>query len=84
MSTTRIECSRPSGKNSLSIPAASNPRREAVGGLIDERAQEILAEVLDYPGVPRSLRSLDATQPLLPIVPIRYALGDLRFEYSPR
>ncbi len=56
-------------------------RREAVGGLIDERAQVILAEVLDYPGVPRSLRSLDATQPLLPIVPIRYAFGDRRFEY---
>lgn len=56
-------------------------RREAVGGLIDERAQEILDEVLGYPGVPRGLRSLDATQPLLPIVPIRYAVGDQRFEY---
>jgi hypothetical protein len=56
-------------------------RREAIGGVTDERAQRILDEVLDYPGVPASLRSLDAATPVLPIVPIRYAHGDRRFDY---
>ena len=56
-------------------------RREAIGGVTDERAQRILDEVLDYPEVPASLRSLDATAPLLPIVPIRYARGDRRFDF---
>ncbi|RSM44592.1 XRE family transcriptional regulator [Amycolatopsis balhimycina DSM 5908] len=56
-------------------------RREAVGGVEDERARRILDEVLAYPGVPPGLRSLDATVPTLPIVPIRYARGDRRFAY---
>jgi len=56
-------------------------RREALGGVTDERAQRILAEVLAYPDVPASLRLLDATTPVLPIVPIRYARGDRRFDY---
>ncbi|WP_432894364.1 hypothetical protein ACQPYH_09290 [Kribbella sp. CA-245084] len=56
-------------------------RREAVGGVTDERAQRILEEVLDYPGVPANLRSLDVTAPVLPIVPIRYVYGDQRFDY---
>ena len=56
-------------------------RREAIGGVTDERAQRILDEVLDYPGVPTSLRSLDAAAPVLPIVPIRYVRGDRRFDY---
>jgi transcriptional regulator with XRE-family HTH domain len=56
-------------------------RREAIGGVTDERAQRILTEVLDYPGVPASLRSLDVATPVLPIVPIRYAHGDQQFDY---
>jgi transcriptional regulator with XRE-family HTH domain len=56
-------------------------RREAIGGVADERAQRILDEVLAYPGVPASLRSLDASAPQLPIVPIRYARNDRRFDY---
>ncbi len=56
-------------------------RREAIGGVTDERAQRILDEVLDYPGVPASLRSLDAATPVLPIVPIQYAHGGRRFDY---
>jgi hypothetical protein len=56
-------------------------RREAIGGVTDERAQRILDEVLAYPGVPSALRSLDATAPQLPIVPIRYARDDMRFDY---
>ena len=56
-------------------------RREAIGGVTDERAQRILDEVLDYPGVPASLRSLDVSMPLLPIVPINYARDGQRFDY---
>jgi len=56
-------------------------RREAIGGVTDERAQQILDEVLNYPGVPASLRSLDAAAPVLPIVPIRYVHGDRRFDF---
>jgi transcriptional regulator with XRE-family HTH domain len=56
-------------------------RREAIGGVADERAQRILDEVLAYPGVPPSLASLDATGPLLPIVPVRYARDGRPFEF---
>ena len=56
-------------------------RREAIGGVVDERAQRILDEVLDYPGVPSHLRALDVTASVLPIVPIRYDRGDRRFDY---
>jgi transcriptional regulator with XRE-family HTH domain len=56
-------------------------RREAIGGVTDERAQSILREVLAYPGVPASLRSLDATSPILPVVPIRYARDGREFDY---
>jgi hypothetical protein len=56
-------------------------RREAIGGVLDERAQRILGEVLDYPDVPAHLRVLDAMSPVLPIVPIRYERGGRRFDY---
>jgi MmyB-like transcription regulator ligand binding domain len=56
-------------------------RREAVGGATDERAQSILREVLAYPGVPASLRSLDPTVPTLPVVPIQYARDGRQFDY---
>jgi hypothetical protein len=56
-------------------------RREALGGVTDERAQRILDEVLHYPGVPATLRTLDATGPLLPIVPIRYTRDGVRFGF---
>jgi hypothetical protein len=56
-------------------------RREAIGGVLDERAQGILGEVLDYPGVPSHLRVVDATAPALPIVPIRYERDRRRFDY---
>jgi transcriptional regulator with XRE-family HTH domain len=56
-------------------------RREAIGGVTDERALRILDEVLAYPEVPASLRSLDATIPTLPVVPIQYARDGRRFDY---
>ncbi|MFC1403513.1 MULTISPECIES: helix-turn-helix domain-containing protein [Streptacidiphilus] len=56
-------------------------RREAIGGVTDQHAQRILDEVLDYPGVPPSLRTLDPATPQLPIVPVRYARAGRRFDY---
>jgi len=56
-------------------------RREAIGGVTDERAQRILHEVLAYPGVPVSLASLDAAVPLPPVVPVRFARGDRQFDF---
>ncbi|WP_433205509.1 helix-turn-helix domain-containing protein [Dactylosporangium sp. CS-047395] len=56
-------------------------RREAIGGSTDERAGAILREILSYPGVPASLRTLDVTVPTLPVVPIRYARDGRRFHY---
>lgn len=62
-------------------PVAVHPAFAVRGGVTDERAQRILDEVLAYPGVPASLASLDATAPLLPIVPVRFARGDQRFDF---
>ncbi|HEX3789862.1 MAG TPA: helix-turn-helix transcriptional regulator [Pseudonocardiaceae bacterium] len=56
-------------------------RREAIGGVADERAQRILDEVLAYEGVPAALADFDPTAPLLPIVPIHYARAGRRFNY---
>ncbi|HEX3193882.1 MAG TPA: helix-turn-helix transcriptional regulator [Streptosporangiaceae bacterium] len=56
-------------------------RREAIGGVTDERAQRILHEVLAYPGVPVSLASLDAAAPLPPVVPVRFARGGRQFDF---
>ena len=56
-------------------------RREAIGGEADTRARRILAEVLAYPGVPASLANVDATGPLLPIVPVRFARDGRRFAF---
>jgi hypothetical protein len=56
-------------------------RREAIGGVTDERAQTILREVLAYPGVPASLRTLNTTLPTTPVVPIQYARDGRHFNY---
>jgi hypothetical protein len=37
--------------------------------------------VLAYPGIPASLTALDATAALAPIVPVRFACGDRRFDF---
>ena len=56
-------------------------RREAVGGVGDERARQILDEVLAYPGVPPSLRDVDPMRPTAPIVPVHYERDGRRFNY---
>jgi transcriptional regulator with XRE-family HTH domain len=74
---------RPHVTNWLEVAEAlvRRARREAIGGVLDERAQLILDEVLDYPGVPSHLRVVDAVAPILPIVPIRYERDGRRFDY---
>lgn len=56
-------------------------RRESLGGVTDERAQRILAEVLAYPGVPASAADTDPLAPQLPIVPVRFARDGRQFDY---
>jgi hypothetical protein len=53
--------------------------REAVGGVTDEAAQRILAEVLEYAGVPEPATT--GEPPLLPIVPVRFAKDGRRFDF---
>ncbi|GAA0522904.1 transcriptional regulator [Paractinoplanes deccanensis] len=56
-------------------------RREALGGITDERAQRILDEVLAYPDVPASIAATDPAAPLLPVVPVHFARDGRRFDY---
>ena len=56
-------------------------RREALGGMTDERAQRILAEVLAYPDVPAAVAGADPLTPQLPIVPVRFARDGRSFDY---
>jgi transcriptional regulator with XRE-family HTH domain len=55
-------------------------RREAVGGVTDERARRLLGEVLAYPGVPQPPAAAD-DKPLLPVVPVRFARDGAEFAY---
>ena len=55
-------------------------RKEATGGMTDERAQRLLAEVLAYPGVPQPHAGVDET-PLLPIVPVHFARDGREYSY---
>jgi transcriptional regulator with XRE-family HTH domain len=56
-------------------------RREAVGGVQDKGTRAVLAEVLDYPGVPQSLREAVGQAPLVPVVPIAFEKGDARYNF---
>jgi hypothetical protein len=55
-------------------------RREAVGGVTDERARRLLIEVLGYPDVPQPVAAPD-DGPLLPIVPVRFARDGAAYAY---
>jgi transcriptional regulator with XRE-family HTH domain len=55
-------------------------RREAVGGVTDEHARRMLAEVLAYPDVPQPPAVPDEA-PMLPIVPVRFARDGHAFSY---
>ena len=55
--------------------------REAVGGVPDETTGALLAEILAYPGVPASLRRVDPTVRLVPVVPVNFRKGAARFAF---
>lgn len=55
--------------------------RETIGGVLDEGARKLLAEILDYPGVPASWRTLDLGPALLPVLPVSFQHGPLRFDF---
>jgi transcriptional regulator with XRE-family HTH domain len=55
--------------------------REAVGGALDEAGRALLAEVLDYPGVPQRWRTLDLGAPLVPVVPVSFRHRDEAFHF---
>jgi transcriptional regulator with XRE-family HTH domain len=55
--------------------------RESIGGVLDESARALLAEILDYPGVPSSWRKLDLGAALLPVLPVCFQHGALRFDF---
>ena len=55
--------------------------REALGGTLDDRGQELLSEVLNYPGVPKRLRTPDLGTPLVPVVPVSFGHRGRTFNY---
>lgn len=55
--------------------------REAVGHVIDDTVQALVAEVLSYPGVPAHWRRPDLAASMLPIVPIQFERDNRRFQY---
>jgi len=46
--------------------------REAVGGVPDPATRALLAEILDYPGVPRAWHTARPPAPALPVVPVNF------------
>ncbi|NRF65933.1 helix-turn-helix transcriptional regulator [Aquincola sp. S2] len=55
--------------------------REAVGGVPDATTDDLIAEVLAYPGVPKHLRRLNLAAPSVPVIPICFRKGDHVFNY---
>lgn len=55
--------------------------REATGGVKDSATLALLAEVLAYPGVPAALRRPNLTEPLLPVLPIRFRQGPTSYDF---
>jgi transcriptional regulator with XRE-family HTH domain len=55
--------------------------REAVGGVPDAITDDLLAEVLAYPGVPKHLRRLSLAAPTVPVIPICFCKGNQVFNY---
>jgi hypothetical protein len=55
--------------------------REAVGGIRDETAAQLLDEVLAYPGVPKRWTRLDPEAALVPVLPVTFVKGTNRFAF---
>ena len=56
-------------------------RRECIGGIADARTKALLAELLAYPGVPRSLHQASPSTPMAPVVPVSFVKGGARFDF---
>jgi len=55
--------------------------REALGATRDDAGRVLLAEVLDYPGVPARWRTPDLGAPIVPVVPVSFRHGEQRFDF---
>src|SRR6185295_4496266 len=55
--------------------------REAVGGVPDEATKALLAEILSYPGVPRSWQTASLGARLLPVIPVSFRKGKQAFNF---
>ncbi len=56
-------------------------QREALGGVKDAAAEELVEEVLAYPDIPASLRTPALEQPLVPFIPVSFERDGRRFDY---
>ncbi len=74
---------RPSVQNWEAVAQALIRRahREAIGGALDDAGRALLAEVLNYRGVPKRLRTPDLGTPLVPIVPVSFAHRGQAFNF---
>jgi hypothetical protein len=55
--------------------------REAVGGVLDDAGRKLMAEILEYPGVPKSWRTPELGTPLVPVLPVRFRHDGQEFSY---
>ena len=55
--------------------------REAIGGLHDEPARALLAEILRYPGVPAAWPAPVPGAPIVPVVPVGFRKGGLELQF---
>lgn len=55
--------------------------REVVGGVLDEATQNLLDEVLGYPGVPKQWLNPSTERALLPVVPVSFEKEGRAFNY---
>jgi len=55
--------------------------RDVLSGLADAETQNLLKELLSYPGVPDRWRMLDLDVSTAPFLPIEFRKGDLELRY---
>jgi transcriptional regulator with XRE-family HTH domain len=55
--------------------------REAVGGVPDDATRKVLAEILSYPGVPPSWRTMNLGAPVIPVIPVGFRKGNRQFNF---
>jgi len=67
--------------NAVAEALVCRVHREAVGGVADESTRQLLAEVLSYPGVPRSLHNTSPGRPVFPVVPVHFRKADRAFNF---